>query len=202
MEVLWPEEDPDRLAHRLSVALATLRKVLDPGRGFESDHFVGGDGETLWLDSANVTVDVERFVAEARTGLALLREGRVPEAIDSLEAAESLYAGDFLEEDLYEDWATPLREKSRALYISLAHSLAEHAAQGGDHDAAVRYLLRLLERDPFDEEAHLLLVATLDRAGRHGEARRRYRAYAARMEEIDVEAAPFLARYRGFRSAL
>jgi hypothetical protein len=36
-------------------------------------------------------------------------------------------------------------------------------------------------------------VAALDRAGRHGEARRRFRAYCARMDEIGVESAPFPA---------
>ena len=44
---------------------------------------------------------------------------------------------------------------------------------------------------PYDEGAHLGLVAALVAAGRHGEARRRYGFYAAKMEEIAVEAAPF-----------
>ena len=37
------------------------------------------------------------------------------------------------------------------------------------------------------------------RGGRHGEARRRYRSYAERMDEIDVEVEPFPAvrRRRG-----
>jgi DNA-binding SARP family transcriptional activator len=58
-------------------------------------------------------------------------------------------------------------------------------------DATTRYSLRVLERDPYDEPAHLGLVAALDGAGRHGEARRRFRAYCARMDEIGVESAPF-----------
>jgi DNA-binding SARP family transcriptional activator len=63
----------------------------------------------------------------------------------------------------------------------------------GDRWAAVNYRLRVLERDPYDEEAHLGLVATLSAAGRHGEARRFYRAYVARMEELGVEPAPLPA---------
>jgi LuxR family transcriptional regulator, maltose regulon positive regulatory protein len=57
----------------------------------------------------------------------------------------------------------------------------------------VRYLLRILERDAHDEQAHLDLMRTLSAAGRHGEARRRYHAYAAAMDEISVEPAPFPA---------
>jgi DNA-binding SARP family transcriptional activator len=84
-----------------------------------------------------------------------------------------------------------LREEAQATYISIARLLAEHTAARGDADGATRYYLRILERDPYDEGAHLGLVAALVAAGRHGEARRRYGFYATKMEEIAVEAAPF-----------
>jgi DNA-binding SARP family transcriptional activator len=58
---------------------------------------------------------------------------------------------------------------------------------------AAGYLRRLIERDPWDESAHLRLVATLAAAGQHGEARRAYRTYAGRMHELTLEAAPFPA---------
>ena len=69
--------------------------------------------------------------------------------------------------------------------------MAAVAAETGDADLATRYYLRILERDPYDESAHLGLVDALRAAGRHGEARRRYGFYAAKMEEIAVEAAPY-----------
>ena len=67
----------------------------------------------------------------------------------------------------------------------------EAAADAGDADSATRYYLRILERDAYDEAAHLGLVGALLAAGRHGEARRRYGIYAAKMDEIAVEAAPY-----------
>ena len=73
----------------------------------------------------------------------------------------------------------------------MARALAEDAAARGDTDAATRFYLRLLERDPYDEPAHLGLVGALEAAGRHGEARRCFRAYCARMDAIGVESAPF-----------
>ena len=84
-----------------------------------------------------------------------------------------------------------LREEAQATYISIARSLAEAAAADGEADAATRYYLRILERDAYDEGAHLGLVSALVAAGRHGEGRRRYGFYAAKMDEIAVEAAPF-----------
>src|SRR6266542_79518 len=191
MEALWPEEDPARLANRLSVALATARAVLDPDKRHPSDHFVTADKDSIRLDLEHVAVDVEEFLRRADEGLACHREGRLDAARAALQAADALYAGDFLEEDRYQDWAGALREEARAVYISVARALGEAAVSGGDHDAAVRCYLKILAKDTFDEEAHLGLVAILQREGRHGEARRQYRAYTARMVELQVPAAPF-----------
>lgn len=190
MEALWPEEDPKPLARRLAVALATARSVLDPAKSFPSDHFVSGEDAALSLDLGNVSVDVEEFLSESAAGLALLHEGRTADARVALESAEARYTGDFLEEDPYEEWATPLREEARSTYIAVARSLARLAHHLGDPETSISLYLRILERDPYDEEAHLHLVGVLSGLGRHGEARRFYRSYISRMEELDVEPAP------------
>ena len=190
-DLLWPDEDPEPLANRLSVALATVRSVLDPEKRFGADWFIGGDKQAVWLDLTHVELDIEGFLTAAGDALRLARgEDRV--AIRAaLEAAESRYGGDFLEEDPYEDWAVGLREEAQAAYISVTRLLADEAAAAGDADGATRFYLRILERDVYDEAAHLGLVGALLAAGRHGEARRRYGIYSDRMDEMGVEAAPF-----------
>lgn len=193
METLWPEGDPAKLGNRLSVALSTLRAVLDPERRHEPDHFVTAGKDALALETDHLDVDVERFLAAAAAGFELFDEGAVESGRERLAAAEALYAGEFLEEDAYEDWAVAPREEARATYIAVARTLGRDALARGAHDLAARYFLRTLERDPYDEEVHLALVALLASAGRHGEARRAYRTYASRMQEISVEAAPFLS---------
>ncbi|MFN2389360.1 MAG: tetratricopeptide repeat protein [Actinomycetota bacterium] len=191
MEALWPEEDPDRLGNRLSVALTTVRTVLDPERGYEPERFVTAEKSTVGLRLDHLRVDVVDFLEEASSGLALWAEGRLHEATPRLREAESIYAGDFLEEDAYEDWAVALREEARAAYVAVVRTLAEAAAAQKDHESAARFCLRLLEHDPYDEQAHISLMTALLNARRHGEARRRYRLYSALMDEIGVEAAPF-----------
>ncbi|MDQ3645569.1 MAG: tetratricopeptide repeat protein [Actinomycetota bacterium] len=191
MEALWPEEDSDKLGNRLSVALTTLRTVFDPERRHGLEHFVTGGKSTVGLDLENVRVDVLDFLAQASSALDLPAGTGSPEVNARLREAEASYTGDFLEEDAYEDWSVPLREEARAAYISLVRALAEAASLDGDHEATSRYSLRLLERDPYDEEAHLLLVRALLDARRHGEARRRYLIYTAQMDEIGVEPVAF-----------
>ena len=150
------------------------------------------DKSSVALDLEHVALDIARFLDERGRRLAgRAVAGDRDHRAARLEAAEALYGGDFLEEDPYEDWAVATREEAQATYIGIARQLAAAAAEAGDADGATRYYLRILERDAYDESAHLGLVDALRAAGRHGEARRRYGFYAAKMEEIAVEAAPY-----------
>jgi ATP/maltotriose-dependent transcriptional regulator MalT/DNA-binding SARP family transcriptional activator len=191
MEALWPEDDPRRLSNRLSVALSTLRSLLDPSRHYPSDHFIATAGGAIGLRRENIDLDIDAFLAAGKKGLDLCHTHDSGAARLALEAAEASYLGDFLEEDLYEDWAAPLREEARALYLEVTSVLADLCDNDADADAAIRYRLRVLERDPYDEYANLGLTEALIRSGRHGEARRAYRRYVSRMAEIGVEATPF-----------
>jgi DNA-binding SARP family transcriptional activator len=193
MEILWPEQDPKRTANRLSVALSTARAVLDPGHRFGADRFIRADRSTVRLNLESVACDVERFLHLASEGLARRRAGWLEGAAELLEAAYEAYAGDFLEEDPYEEWAVPLREEARADYLAVTGALAELADARGEGETAIGYRLRVLDHDPYDEPAHLTIVTAHEAAGRHGEARRSYARYQARMREIGVEPAPFLA---------
>jgi DNA-binding SARP family transcriptional activator len=193
IDFLWPQEDPAKVGNRLSVALSTVRATLDPEKQYPPDHFVDAAGGALALRLENVVVDVQLFLHDAKAGVTLRAQGRRDEAGERLLSAEAAYAGDFLEADPYDDWAVPLREKARSAYVDVVRALAEDAASSGDRDAAVRYFLRLLERDRFDEAAHLGLIDSLAGGGRHGEALRRHRLYCQCMDEIGVEAAPFRA---------
>jgi DNA-binding SARP family transcriptional activator len=183
LEALWPGEAPSKTRNRLSVALNVARGVLDPDGVHETDWYVVADRDGLRLDLEHVQVDVEHFLDSARTGLEAARAGS-PDARALLDAAEAAYGGEFLEEDAFADWATPLRERVRSAYVDLLRALTrvEHESD--------RFHLRLLEIDPYDEDAHLDLVRMLASSGRHGEARRAYRRYVTRMAEIGVEPEP------------
>ncbi|MCP2343923.1 tetratricopeptide repeat protein [Nonomuraea roseoviolacea] len=181
MEILWPGEDPTSCSNRLSVALSTVRSVLDPQREFGPGEFVRADKYSIQL--VGLRTDVEEFLSAAAEALASQDE-------DLLVAAEARYTGDVCEDSPYAEWLEPLREEARAVHQALLRELAALAQEADDPDRAVRYLLRLLERDSYDEAAHLDLVRTLTGARRHGEARRRYRLYAEAMRELDVEPVP------------
>jgi len=191
IETLWPEQDPRKTSNRLSVALSTVRAVLDPKRQFEAQQFIRSDRYAVRLERDNLSIDVEEFLEDAQTGLTLRRAGRHDVARRLLERAEAAYAGDFLEEDLYEDWAVLLREEARAAYVAVTSALAQLARRDGDPEEAIRLRMRVLALDPYDEATHLAIVASLGALGHHGNARRVYRRYVARMREIGARPAPY-----------
>ena len=188
METLWPDVEPAKAAGRLSVAMSVVRAVLDPGRREEPDHHLIADRDTVALD--HLTVDVHTFLATTADAFAAQMAGDSRRATGLFSQAERLYAGDFLAEDPYEDWAVPRREEARATAIAVLFALVEDGLRQQAWDRAIPRLHRILDIDPHDEGAHLKLVAALSEAGRYAEAHRRYIVYAQRMDELGVEAAP------------
>lgn len=190
IERLWPDDDPAKASNRLSVALSTVRKVLDPTAGDSHQHIVA-DRESVRFSREQAVVDVEEFLDEAQRGRRLVAAGDLDRGLALLQTAEERYVGEFLEEEPYAEWALSLREEARGEYLAIAETLAVAAADSGDFDGAARRYLRMLERDPYNEPVHLALVVAMMRSGRHGTARRLYGNYVARMSELDVEPEPF-----------
>jgi DNA-binding SARP family transcriptional activator/ATP/maltotriose-dependent transcriptional regulator MalT len=185
-QLLWGE-DPGPVGHRLSVALSTVRSVLDPGRRHQADYFVIADSGSVALDTARVSVDVERFLSEADHGLRLYERGDSVQALDVLAAAERAYTGDFLEDEPYDDWTVAVRETARATYLHCVRVLAELHRRVGDTAGCLRSLHHILDKDPYDEHCHREIIDVLETAGSHGEARRARSRYAAAMRALDLD---------------
>ena len=187
MELLWPGVGPAVAGNRLSVLLSTVRDVLQPQPVGEGP-LVTIDG-AVSLNRAQVSVDLEDFLTQATAALDADR-AKEPDAIARLEAAVAAHTGNFLEDDPYQEWAGALAEEVRATHIALLRALAARLREVGNTDAVVRYTLRLLEQDCYDEEAHFILIGALHDARRLGQARRHYHNYVRRMKEIDVPPSP------------
>ncbi len=188
---LWPDQPMSKAGNRLSVALSTIRNVFDPERIHQPDHYLVADRERVALNHDHLSIDIEHFHDEATLGRTLLRQGDTIQGLAAFRSAEARYVGEFLEEEPYADWATGLREETRTTYMTIAAALAEHETEAGRHEEAARLHLRILERDPFSESAHLGLVSSMAALGRHGTARRLYGVYVSRMAELDIEPAAF-----------
>ncbi|MEN3358801.1 MAG: hypothetical protein V7637_2783 [Mycobacteriales bacterium] len=187
-ELLWPDDQPRRTGHRLSVLLSVLRAVLDPQRLWPADRYLRADDTGIWLDLRHTSVDAELLLRDAAHAGDLIRRGQSERAREILTELDAAHRGDAFDDEPYAEWADPLREQARAARLRALRDLAGLSRHTGDWDQAVGCLVRLLAADPFDEPAHRALVDVLRSAGRHGEAHRAFDRWAQAMVSIDVPA--------------
>lgn len=181
---LFPDRQPPDAELGTEAALTELRWMLDPGGNLPEDHFVVALPDRVELNRAHVEVDAERFLADA----ALLdEEAGGGDPVEALANLEARYTGELLEGETLDGDPGSLREECRAAYLSVLRRLVHAHRRRGTTDEALRYGLRLLRVDPYDEAIHLAMVGLLAGARRHGEALRHYRRYTARMRELGIE---------------
>ena len=186
-ELLWPDDEPDQLGNRLSVALAVVRRVFDPSREHGPGHHVRAEDGVVALNLDHVHVDVEDFLRECAA--ALSRQVDPDDARRRLRRVVENARGEALGEDLYADWAVGLRDEVQAMVCAALRALTGYlAAEPAD---GLPYLVRLLDADPYDESAHQQLISSLVALGRFGAARRAHHRYALRMRELGLPTAPF-----------
>ncbi len=181
-EVLWPDDDPLRTTHRLSVLLSIVRGIVG------ADALVA-DQACVALDHARVDVDVEHFLTDVADGLALHERGAAVEAGTLLAEAVRRYTDEPFADTPYEDATTALRDEAKGALLAALRLLAKVCRQAGESDRAAAYLRRLLAEDNYDEDAHRLLLAVLNRSGRHGQARVAAARYRTAMSEIGLRPA-------------
>ncbi len=166
MAALWPDRDPISAANNLHQALHVARRAL-AGDGPSDGLLELRDDVVVLLADRLVDVDVRRFeqlAARAITGGDLA----------DLRAAVSVYTGDLLPEDRFEDWAAGPREEIRQSFCDLLVELSNAADAGGRGAEALDALQRALATDPLHEGAARALMRHYAAAGRRSEALSRY----------------------------
>jgi len=167
IDLLWPDLLLDQAGPRLHKAAHYARSAL----GVAGAVVLAGDAVCL-LPDAEVVVDVELF-----------------DSAVSPESAISLYRGDLLPDDRYEDWADAERDRLRVRYLGLLRATGRWAD--------------LLAAEPLDEEAHLRVVEGYVEAGDRGQALRQLDTMARLWrDELGAEPGPAADALRARAEAL
>ncbi len=185
MELLWPEEDPEKSINRLHDALYSLRKIIEPG-------FRGGTG-TLYLlregDSYRLSlgegggVDVDAFRDEIYTA----KNEKDPEkAIMHYLNAEKLYQGDFLEEDLYVEWCAEERAALKEEYLNLLAKIMEYYDKKGDYAKIIEYAGKYLKAEKFTDDIYQQLMILYYQMGNKPMMIKTYERYKENMEKLEM----------------
>jgi DNA-binding SARP family transcriptional activator len=186
MDLFWPDADPEAARRNLHQAIYNLRQTLRRGHPnfvhvqFEDDCYLLNPSTHLWVDS-------QEFERHVRIGRRLETGQKPGEAIAQYGMAESLYQGDLLEEDLYEDWPTAQRERTRRTYCDIVDRLTEHHVRNGEYNAAIALCQRVLLRDNCHEPAHRRLMRCYLAQGHRHLAVRQYQTCVEILQsELDL----------------
>ncbi len=165
---LWPDKDVEAGANNLHRALHDLRRVADA-------ELATLERGTLRL-SETAWVDVEAFERAATS-----------QTPDALAESIALYRGTLLPDDPYSDALAARREGLRQRFVDAGLRLARLHHEGGEPEACIDTLRRVLVEDPALEPAHQLLVRVLAEAGRTSDAVRQFaECTAALRARLDV----------------
>lgn len=175
IKAIWPDYEAINAAHALDSAASVLRRhILRHGEIGEMLISLRGGGETLLKlpDQNRLWVDADAFLSQASKAMRAEHQGRNP--IPLLEDALALARGEFLEDDLYAEWAQGRRHTINGARHRALFKLVDLYLKGGQISLAEEWLFAVLEEDPTDEDALCRLMALLAQQGRRREALQLY----------------------------
>jgi len=188
MDIFWPDAEPEMARNNLNVAMHSLRRALRsviflPVIIFEDGAYGLEPNLQVWLD-------IEEFERCVKAGRRLEARNQLTAAVTEYETAISLYQGDFLEQNPYEEWTVLDRERLRIAYLDTLDRLSQIYFDQEHYAACITICQLILTRDRCREDAHCLLMCCYSRQRQYHLALRQYQiCIEALHAELEVEPA-------------
>lgn len=193
VERLWPVLSPEAALRDFKVALNALNRAVEPGHIADAPFvFIVRDGLSYRLrPEADLWLDAKEFEDECAAGLRLADRGAGDEAILHLQSALKLYAGNYLPDALYDDWASGERERLLSLFLRAADRLAGMLVESGHYPQVQEICGRILGYDPCWERAYRWLMLAHARQGDRTLALRTYKRCTNTLQsELGIDPTP------------
>ena len=196
-ELLWPSFTIEQAANSFGKTLYLLRRALEPELATgKPSAYVALDHDILLLVPDSLQIDADLFESlakqvQANMHGAQIKEQQVQSTLDEFDRVLALYEGDYLPDDLYEDWTQRRRDRLHRTYSWLLENAAKVAIAGLMGERACEYLHALLEYNHADEQTHRELMVVYARMGRRSDALNQYQLlYKALQEELGASPLP------------
>lgn len=170
IEALWPDKPPTNATQVFHQATSALRHALEPDlpQKFPSRYLVVEEGQVILRLPPGSQVDYELFEEHLKRG--------------EWQQAVSLWQGEPFSHDSYKDWAAWKREQLTYGYLRALTALAESLLAEGKAPEALEACQRILQTDPWHEQAVLIAMQACLQMNNRAGALRFYRNLERRLQ--------------------
>jgi DNA-binding SARP family transcriptional activator len=180
MEVFWPEVSPESARNSLNVALHGLRQALRAADDVQVVVFQ--NGMYRLNPELQIQLDVEEFKRCLQLGRRSEEAGDLATAAAKYEQAAQLYQGDFMADDLADDWPVLPRERLRVDYLDTLDRLSHMYFTDEQYSSCITLCQMILAQDNCREDVHCRLMRCYSRQNQHPLALRQYQACLEALE--------------------
>jgi DNA-binding SARP family transcriptional activator len=173
IELLWPDAEPASGISNFHFTLHALRKALASTKAANAPT-VRTEGGYQLLTNDRSPIDIDVFALLLHEANRFRRAGRSDDAVRLFRAGTALYRADLLT-DLDAEWVAERREDVVRQYLSGLRQLAELELERDEAGATVAACRKYLEREPYDEHVHRLLMRAYRAQGDGALVERHYR---------------------------
>ena len=189
METFWPDATPEAGRNSLNVAMHGLRQAFRTVT--ETPIIDFGEGAYHFNPDFKIWLDVDEFDRYAKAGIQLEAAGKLSAATTEYETAAGLYQGEFLPDELYEEWAVLPRERLRLAHLDVLDRLSQIYFGQGHYASCATLCQLIIAEDNCREDAHCWLMRCYARQGQHHLALRQYESCVSALQlELDIKPSP------------
>ena len=160
MEIFIPHASFDEGRQLLNQAISALRRAFEPGIApkRESAYIRLQHGTYRLSLPEGSTVDLFVFENLCKAAADAQSKADHYSVFANYSKALDLYGGDFLPEDLYQQWTVSFREQAKSMYLRALYATAEVYHRKLEFERCILQIQHLLREEPWDEKAYLLLM--------------------------------------------
>jgi DNA-binding SARP family transcriptional activator len=187
MDVFWPKSMRESARNSLNVAIHGLRKKFQQ-HDAEGEYIVFSNECYSINPEIEIWTDVHDFGDLWMQAQSVERSQGLEAAADYYDQVASMYSGDFISDELYEDWSTLERENLKEIFLVALEKSSESRLQTGNLEEVISICKAILERDNCREEIYRRLMCCYQKTGRRDKALCVYRQCIRSLkDELDVE---------------
>ncbi len=197
MDIFWQKSSPDSARNCLNVTIHGLRRVLEE-IDHRSEYILFKDECYYFNPEIEIRLDVEGFRKTWRRAQSIEHDKGLSAAVSEYERAAEIYNGEFLEEEIYDNWPSLDRENLKEIYLVILDKISENYMLNNDYSETIRLCKKILEKDNCREDIYRRLMECYYLTGHRARAIKIFRK-CTKVLKAELEVEPTLSTFELYR---